>query len=131
MNKLKWGSYLATAAYSVLLLNTLATHLMAAHNHEMYHQNLQFAAVWPMAAVLSLSLVEIYLCWDPLRRGESWAFWLALVPLVILGLARFAGDSRCFGSLHVHGCHTFLITLVLGFVGLVMAKLGTVEGRTA
>lgn len=84
----------------------------------------QYIGAWPVHLLLSLVIVEVYLCWVPMRRGENFAWWLALIPLVVLGITRIASDPRCLGSLHVHGCHMFLITLVLGFVGLGMVKWG-------
>ena len=62
----------------------------------------------------------------PIRCGEKWAIWLSVVTLLILLATRTATDPRCLVVLdpHQHGCHTFMISTVLGFVGLALAAPG-------
>ncbi len=123
MDKRKWGSILAATSYVLMLVGMFVGHITAEFHNEPIHETSQYLASWPMHLLLSLVIVEVYLCWVPLRKGEGSAFWLALIPLVILGFTRLAHDPRCLGSLHEHGCHTFLLALLLGFVGLAMVKL--------
>ena len=61
----------------------------------------------------------------PVRRGEPWAVWTSLLTLTLLLITRLATDPRCLVVLdpHQHGCHTFMIAIVLGVVGLVVAGL--------
>jgi hypothetical protein len=60
----------------------------------------------------------------PLRRGERWAFWTLLAVLVILLIPRLASDPRCLVVLdpRQHGCHTFMTSIVLGAIGLILAR---------
>jgi hypothetical protein len=59
----------------------------------------------------------------PVRRGERWALWTSLVMLIILFVTRIKSDPRCLVVLnpHQHGCHTFMIAVLLGVVGLALA----------
>ena len=72
----------------------------------------------------ALALAGIVLALVPLRRGERWALWTQLAMLVILFSARMASDPRCLVVLdpHQHGCHSFVIAIVLGVIGLVLAR---------
>jgi len=60
----------------------------------------------------------------PLRRGERWALWTLLAMLLIPVITRLAADPRCLVVLdpHQHGCHTFMIAVLLGIVGLALAR---------
>ncbi len=62
----------------------------------------------------------------PIRRGERWAVWTSLAMFGIVFTARMATDPRCLVVLdpHQHGCHTFMIAVVLGVVGLTLAGFG-------
>lgn len=72
--------------------------------------------------VVTLVAVEILIVLIPLRRGQLWAFWAALLPLVTIGVPRMLNDPKCFAmSLHVHGCHQFMAGLLLAVVGLALA----------
>src|SRR5919197_1186147 len=65
--------------------------------------------------------VEIVIALVPLRRGELWAFWAALLPVLLVGVPRMLGDPKCKAmSPHVHGCHQFMGALLLAIVGLVL-----------
>lgn len=63
----------------------------------------------------------------PIRRGEPWALFTSLIILVILFATRMATDPRCLVVLdpHQHGCHTFMIAMVIGVVGLALAGFGS------
>jgi hypothetical protein len=85
----------------------------------------EYAAPWPTALACALALngcVGLI----PIRCGEKWAIWLSVVTLLILLATRTATDPRCLVVLdpHQHGCHTFMISTVLGFVGLALAAPG-------
>jgi cell division inhibitor SulA len=60
----------------------------------------------------------------PLRRGERWALWTLLAMLLIPVITRLATDPRCLVVLdpHQHGSHTFMIAVLLGIVGLALAR---------
>src|SRR5919109_1355207 len=58
---------------------------------------------------VTLVAVEILIALMPLRRGELWAFWAALLPVLSLGIPRMLTDPNCLAmSLHIHGCHQFM-----------------------
>jgi hypothetical protein len=72
--------------------------------------------------VVALIAVEILIALVPLRRGELWALWAALLPVVLVGVPRMLMDPKCKAlSLHVHGCHQFMGALLLAIIGLVLA----------
>ena len=106
------GVGLLIAAYVWLLYTSLAAMLA------------EYAARWPTACALALNGLVFFLI--PIRCGEKWAIWLSVVTLLILLATRTATDPRCLVVLdpHQHGCHTFMISTVLGFVGLALAAPG-------
>src|SRR5262245_49297105 len=69
-------------------------------------------------AIMSLSGVEILIAVFPLRRGERWAFWAALLPLISLALPMMWLDVT-----HVSPGH-LLVTLVPFVAGVVLAIAG-------
>lgn len=48
-----------------------------------------------------LSGVEILIAWFPLRRGEVWAFWAALLPLISLAVPIMILDATHVSSGHL------------------------------
>jgi hypothetical protein len=84
----------------------------------------EYASPWPVALGCAVALAGIALALFPLLRGERWALWTQLAVLIILFVTRLLTDPRCLVVLdaHQHGCHTFMIAVVLGVVGLVMAR---------
>ena len=73
----------------------------------------------------TLSVVEILVALFPLRRGEAWAFWAALLPLISLVLPMLLVDAG-----HVAPQHRFN-TLTPIIVGLVLAICGLILVRSA
>ena len=55
----------------------------------------------------------------PLRRGERRGLWTELAVLTLLFVARLTTDPRCLVGLdpHRHGCHSFMIAVVVGVIG--------------
>src|SRR5438128_11646888 len=45
-------------------------------------------------AIAALTVVEILICAIPLRKGEMWAHWAAVVPFIMLGIPIFVIDAR-------------------------------------
>jgi hypothetical protein len=84
----------------------------------------QYASTWPMAFGCALVVAGIVLALLPLRCGERWALWTQLAIFIILLVPRMMTDPRCMVVLdpHQHGCHTFMIAIVLGVIGLVLAR---------
>ena len=109
------------AAYALLVYISLSAPLYArAHPHLDPALLAQYASPWPVALGCSLALMGIMLAVIPLRRGERWALWTSLSIFVILFVTRMATDPRCLVVLdpHQHGCHSFMIAMVLGIVGV-------------
>ena len=59
----------------------------------------------------------------PIRRGERWSVLTALVIALVLFATRISSDPRCLVVLdpHQHGCHTFMIAILVGVAGLALA----------
>jgi len=69
-------------------------------------------------AIATLSAVEVLIAIFPLRRGERWAFWAALLPLLSLVLPVMLIDAT-----HVTSGQ-LLVTLTPFAVGLILAMSG-------
>ena len=124
MTRQKIGIWMVIAAYLLLVYIAVSAPFYAkAHQHLDPALLAQYAAPWPVALACSLALMGIMLALIPLRRGERWSLWTALAIFVILFITRITTDPRCLVVLdpHQHGCHSFMIAMVLGVVGLVLA----------
>jgi hypothetical protein len=74
-------------------------------------------------AIVSLALVEILGALIPLRRGEKWAFWAALIPLLLLVVPKMLIDAVNVNPDHlVATMAPFVVGLLLAFSGLSLAK---------
>jgi len=117
----KIGIVLLVLCYVLLLYFSLGAIAYArAHPHLDSNLLAQYSSPWPVALGCALALVGIILALIPIRRGERWAVLTSLAVLIILFATRMSTDPRCLVVLdpHQHGCHTFMIAMVLGFVGL-------------
>ena len=124
MTRHKVGVGLGVVAYALLLYTSLAAPAYAQeHRHLDPVMLAQYAAPWPVALACAVSVAGIVLALVPLRRGERWSLWTSLAMLIIMFVTRIATDPRCLVVLdpHQHGCHTFMIAIVLGVVGLALA----------
>ncbi len=110
--KLKWGVGLLTLSYLWVLHREVHSIFLTTLHHEPAEVNLPS---------LCLAAVEILIVLIPLRRAERWAFFAAFLPVLIIGVPRIATDPNCYAfSPHVHGCHQFMIALLLAIVGLAL-----------
>jgi len=91
----------------------------------------QHTASSPGALACALALNGLVLALIPIRRGEKWAIWLSAVTLLILLATRIATDPRCLVvlDLNQHDCHRFMVSMVLGFVGLALAARSPFQGQ--
>jgi hypothetical protein len=123
----KTGVVLLCLTFLLLLYTSLAAPAYA-HAHTQLDPALvaQYAAPWPVALASSLALLGLSLTLIPIRRGERWASWVLLAVLHILLVTRLSTDPRCLVVLdpHQHGCHTFMIAVLLGLIGLALAAFG-------
>jgi len=125
MSRQRVGVALVVAAYALLLYISLSAPFYArAHPHLDPVLLAQYASPWPVAMGCALAVAGIVLALIPLRRGEQWALWTQLAVLIILLVTRAVTDPRCLMVLdpHQHGCHTFMIAVALGVIGLVLAR---------
>ncbi len=128
----KTGVGLVVAANALLLYTSLAAPAYArAHPGLGVALLAEYAAPWPVALACALAGNGIMLALVPIRRGERWALWTALGSLIILLVQRTTTDPRCLVVFdpHQHGCHTFMIAVVLGIVGLALVALSRSPGR--
>ena len=124
MTRHKVGVGLGVVAYALLLYTSLAAPAYAReHRHLDPVMLAQYAAPWPVALACALAVAGIVLALVPLRRGERWSLWTSLAMLIIMFVTRIATDPRCLVVLDPdqHGCHTFMIAIALGVVGLALA----------
>ena len=121
------GVGLVVASNALLLYMSLAAPAYArAHPHLSAALLAEYAAPWPVALASSVAVVGMILALIPIRRGERWAVWTCLATFLALLATRLATDPRCLVvlDLHQHGCHTFMIAVLLGIVGLALAAFG-------
>jgi hypothetical protein len=125
--KRKIGVGLIVAAYALFLYIGLSAPAYA-HAHPSMDARMlaEYAAPWPVALAGSLGLVGIVLALIPIRKGERWAILTSFATFAILFVTRMATDPRCLVVLdpHQHGCHTFVIAVFLGMVGLILSSFG-------
>src|SRR5215510_13561449 len=120
----KTGIVLVVMCYTLLLYFCLSAPAFAhAHPHLDPVLLVQYTSPWPVALAGALSVAGLMLALVPIRRGERWAVFTSLAMLIILFATRMATDPRCLVVLdpHQHGCHTFMIAMVLGSAGLALA----------
>jgi hypothetical protein len=118
----KGGVGLGVLAYALLLYMSLAAPAYARAHQDLGPAMLAaYAAPWP--AALGCTVAGIVLALIPLHRGERWAVWVLLAMMIIPFVTRLATDPGCRVVLdpHQHGCHTVMLAVLLGIVGLALA----------
>jgi hypothetical protein len=106
----------------LVYLSVAAPFYARAHPHLDHAMLSEYAAPWPVALGCSLAIAGIMLVLVPIRSGERWALWTLLAVFIILLATRLSTDPRCLVVLdpHQHGCHTFMIAMVLGIAGVAL-----------
>ena len=118
------GVVLLVLAHVVLLYTALAAPAYArGHSHLDPVLLATYASPWPVALATVVALTGIVLTLIPIRRGERWAVLLSLTMFLTLLATRLRTDPRCLAVLdpHQHGCHTFMISVALGLIGLALS----------
>jgi hypothetical protein len=121
----KVGIGLIVAAYGLLLLTAFAAPHGTGHSHHLDPAfTAQYSGPWPVAMSAAVAVAGIALALVPIFRAERWAWCTSLAMLLILLITRITTDPRCLVVLdpHQHGCHTFMIAMVLGVIGLILAR---------
>lgn len=117
------GVWLLVLAYVLLVLNGLSSMLFVRQHPGSAHEQMEYVSTWAMSLTVALALMGIRQCIIPLRRGERWAWMASLMTWLVLGVPRLVNDPRCLQlDLSRHGCHTFLATLVIAAIGLVLSR---------
>jgi len=125
--RLRIGVGLTATAYLLLLYTALAAPAFArSHSHLDPSMLAAYAAPWPVAMTSVFALTGIVLALIPLRRGEKWAVWTCVSTFLILLIVRIMTDARCLVVLdpHQHGCHTFMLLVIVGLTGLMLSAFG-------
>jgi hypothetical protein len=114
------GVWLVAAGYALWFVMALLGRLAPLHP-EHAAEAAPYVATWPTSLVYSLTLVEILVALLPLARGERWAHFAGLLPVLAVGIPHVIEDPRCFANLFSqHGCHTFLASMLFIFIGLLL-----------
>jgi nicotinamide riboside transporter PnuC len=119
------GVSISVVAFALLLYTSLASPAYAKAHPQLNPAIVaEYSRPWPVALACTVVLAGIMLALVPLRRGEQWALWTSFAMWIILLLTRLATDPRCMVVLdpHQHGCHSFMIAMVLGVIGLALAR---------
>ena len=125
--RVRIGVGLTVAAYLLLLYGALAAPAYArSHSYLDPAMLPAYAAPWPVAMTSVFVMTGVALALIPVRRGEKWAVWMCLSTFVILLIVRVTADARCLVVLnpHQHGCHTFILLVLIGIIGLVLSAFG-------
>ena len=118
-SRLCWGSYLVALSYAIAILASFA--ILSTHPDVNTRTGRQLLA--GALAIATLSVVEILVALFPLRRGEAWAFWAALLPLISLVLPMLLVDAGHVAPQHRFNTLTpFIVGLVLAICGLILVR---------
>jgi hypothetical protein len=115
----------AGAGYVVLLYTALSAPAYArSHPHLDPALLAAYSSAWPLALESAVVIAGVMLAVIPLHRGERWALWTEIAMMIIMLVTRLTTDPRCLVVLdpHQHGCHSFMIAVILGVVGLGLAS---------
>jgi hypothetical protein len=70
-----------------------------------------------------LTLLAVMVAWFSVRDGQRWGWWTLLFALLAIAISRLAVDRSCTVKIFwQHGCHQFMLGLVLGVIGLVLTR---------
>jgi hypothetical protein len=119
----KTGLTFLIVAYAIFFYIAISAPAYAhAHPQIVAEVRSAFAAPWPLALTGVFGFTGIVLALIPIRSGQRWAMWTSLVAFLALLAVRLATDPRCLVVLdpHQHGCHTFMIAVILGVSGLAL-----------
>jgi len=125
--RLRIGVGLTATAYLLLLYIALAAPAYArSHSHLNPSMLAAYAAPWPVAMTSVFALTGVVLALIPVRRGEKWAVWTCVSTFLLLLIVRIMTDTRCLVVLdpHQHGCHTFMLLVIVGLIGLMLSAFG-------
>jgi len=118
----KIGTWLVILAYGLLLLNAIST-LFYVRQGGAAHEHHEYVSPWALSLLAAVALLGIRVCLNALRKGERWAWMATVMAWLVIAVPRLVNDPRCLQlDLSRHGCHTFMITLAVAVVGLVLAK---------
>ncbi len=116
--RLRLGSLLVALSYGVA---GLAAYAILAAQPDLSNRSGRHLLAGALA-IGSLSAVEVLIAIFSLSRGERWAFWAALLPLLSLVVPVMAIDATHVASDHLFVTLTpFVAGLILAISGLTLA----------
>jgi hypothetical protein len=82
------------------------------------------------SATMSLSIqgslmtfMAVMIAWFGVRDGQRWAWWTLLIGLISIAAQRLVVDRSCTVKIFwQHGCHQFMIGLVVGAIGFILTR---------
>ena len=91
-----------------------------AHSHSRVHATFSVTATFQE---MLLPIFGIAISWFGVRDGQRWAWWTVLLGLLVIAILRISSDRGCTVRIFSqHGCHQFMLGLVVGAIGLVLAR---------
>jgi hypothetical protein len=70
-----------------------------------------------------LPVFGIAISWFGVRDGQRWAWWTVLLGLLVIAILRISTDRACTVRIFSqHGCHQFMLGVVVGAAGLVLSR---------
>jgi hypothetical protein len=70
-----------------------------------------------------LTFMAVMIAWFGVRDGQRWAWWTLLLGLITVAVTRLAVDRGCTVKIFwQHGCHQFMIGLVIGAIGFILTR---------
>ena len=77
---------------------------------------------WRIVLTGALLAAGALLALWPIAQGMMWGVWGTVALLLGIAVPRIASDPRCWVAYDPtkHGCHTFLISLIIATVGVVL-----------
>lgn len=69
------------------------------------------------------TFMAMMIAWFGVRDGQRWAWWTLLIGLIAIAVQRLAIDRSCTVKIFwQHGCHQFMIGLVVGAIGFILTR---------
>jgi hypothetical protein len=108
------GALLIAAGYFICLRGSSVSLSLHGHAAISYGGTLQGGL---------LTFFAVMLAWFSVRDGQRWSWWTLLLGLLTIAIARLAIDRSCTVKIFwQHGCHQFMIGLILAAIGFVLTR---------
>jgi hypothetical protein len=116
MAKAGWSTTGALLLCAAFILCFASPVIAPSHSHATFSVTATFQE-------MLLPIFGIAISWFGVRDGQRWAWWTVLLGLLVIAILRISSDPRCTVRIFSqHGCHQFMLGLVVGAVGLVLSR---------